>query len=788
VSQSWVGRTIGNRYRLETLLGAGGMSAVYRAYDPNLRRVVAVKLIHPHLSDNPHFVERFKEEAAAVASLRHPNIVQVHDFSSEGETYYMVMEYLAGETLQARLRRVHAAGRQMPLGECLRICLQICDAADYAHRHDLVHRDIKPANIMLDVHGQAILMDFGIVKIVGGQYHTGTGATIGTAIYMSPEQIRGERVDGRSDIYSMGVMLFEMLSGRPPYEADSALTLMMMHLNDPIPDPCELRHDLPPLLAGVALKALAKDRDERYPSAVEMSRDLQAVRAGLAAAPAVHKVAAAAAPEPTLEEPSLDEAGLGPAEGEEPVAAADDRAASGQPVTPAPTRFESEPAAEALPGALREAPAGLEQAAAAPPSDAGDSEQAKATAAPAAVGPAATLPETPSAADEAAVLPAGRGTAPEAAAPLSALEEPAARRRYRWLLPLVGLGVLAALAVVIAWFAAQRRPPDLQLMPIGRPAIPINLETQSRLVSLGQWQVDAVCTSLAFSPDAEVLAAACNREKSRSSQYRYYASLYAAAPGVLQAHLLDHSAWMNSVDFSPDGSRLATAAEEARIDVWETRDGALLRTIESGEGPIASVDFAPGGEMLAGATWHGAGIWQVSNGVLLRMYLSDDDALGAVAFSADGQYLAGGSVSGMVYLWRVSDGTRLLALPGQTAVVNQLAFSPDGSRLASASADKSINLWSIPDGELVYKLTDHGDGVTGVAFSPDGSLLASSSWDGTLRLWQASDGGALQEIQGEDSLMDVTFSPDGAWMVSASGAGQVDFWGVSEIFSRTPAP
>ena len=172
--QNWIGESIGGRYQIDSLLGQGGMSAVYRATDPNLRRMVAVKLIHSHLSVNPDFVNRFKEEAAAVARLRHPNIVQVFDFDSDDDVYYMVLEYLIGETLQARLKRLNDVQRYMPYSEAIRLCTQLCEAVGYAHKHELVHRDIKPANIMLDLNGQAILMDFGIVKIVGGDTHTAT--------------------------------------------------------------------------------------------------------------------------------------------------------------------------------------------------------------------------------------------------------------------------------------------------------------------------------------------------------------------------------------------------------------------------------------------------------------------------------------------------------------------------------------------------------------------------------------------------------------------------------------
>ncbi len=283
MSQSWVGKTIGGRYQIEALLGQGGMSAVYRALDPNLQRNVAIKLIHPHLSSDPDFVSRFKTEAAAAARLRHPNIVQVHDFNQDDGTYYLVMDYLVGETLQARLKRLNETGRNMPFAEAIDICAHICAAAGYAHEHELIHRDIKPANIMLDVHGQAILMDFGIVKIIGGEHHTGTGATLGTAMYMSPEQIRSKRVDERTDIYSLGVTLYEMLSGRPPYQADSAPTLMMMVLNDPLPDLRSLRPHVPEALAAVVYKALAKDQEDRFSSMLEMVEALRKVQAGLVA-------------------------------------------------------------------------------------------------------------------------------------------------------------------------------------------------------------------------------------------------------------------------------------------------------------------------------------------------------------------------------------------------------------------------------------------------------------------------------------------------------------------------
>jgi hypothetical protein len=274
-TSNWIGKTLGSRYVIEELLGQGGMSAVYKATDPNLKRVVAIKMIHPHLSGNPDFIKRFEEEAASVAQLRHPGIIQVHDFNRDGDVYYMTLEFVPGETIQAHLKRLNDAGRKLSPTKAMEYMANTCDAVDYAHQRGMIHRDIKPANIMINTHGQAILMDFGIARIVGSQRHTATGAVVGTAMYMSPEQIKGEQPDRRTDIYSLGVTLFEMASGRPPFEAESAMTLMMMHINDPVPNVRQLNPETPEALVAVINKALEKDPNRRYQTAAQMAAALR---------------------------------------------------------------------------------------------------------------------------------------------------------------------------------------------------------------------------------------------------------------------------------------------------------------------------------------------------------------------------------------------------------------------------------------------------------------------------------------------------------------------------------
>ncbi len=301
---TWTGRTIGGRYKIGEMLGQGGMSAVYKAEDPNLKRTVAIKIIHPHLSENPEFVRRFEQEAAAVARLRHPNIMQVHDFNHDGVTYYIVFEYIAGQSLNQKLEELHATGQIMPLDEVTRIMTPLCNAVSYAHAQGMVHRDLKPSNVIINPAGQPILLDFGIAKILGDNYvHTATGATVGTAQYMAPEQVLGEKVDHRADIYSLGVMLYEMVTGRPPYKGNSAITIMMKHVNEPVPDARLFNANLPPGYNSILAKALAKNPNDRYDSATELAAALREPSDELAAPPPATAAATELLPTSPAERP-----------------------------------------------------------------------------------------------------------------------------------------------------------------------------------------------------------------------------------------------------------------------------------------------------------------------------------------------------------------------------------------------------------------------------------------------------------------------------------------------------
>ncbi len=281
--QSLEGQTLG-KYRVLEALGRGGMAQVYRAYHPSLERYVAIKLLRSDLIEEEEFLARFRREARAVAALRHPHIVQVFDFDVQNDQYYMVMELLEGNTLKALLNHYRTNNETLPWGHMVRILLDVLDGLGYAHSEGITHRDIKPANIMLTRRGQGVLTDFGVAQIVGGTQYTVSGALMGTLHYMAPEQGLHGKCDSRSDLYSLGVVMYETLTGRPPFDADTPLAILLKHLNDPLPLPHVIDPSIPECLERVVLKALAKQPEERYPDAAAMAASLQqaAQEAGVA--------------------------------------------------------------------------------------------------------------------------------------------------------------------------------------------------------------------------------------------------------------------------------------------------------------------------------------------------------------------------------------------------------------------------------------------------------------------------------------------------------------------------
>ena len=270
LAMSLVGRSLG-KYKIVEEIGQGGMATVYRGYQASLNRYVAVKVLAGQLAKDKTFRQRFAREARAVAQLSHPNIVPIYDFGEEPslEALYIVTELVEGGSLKDRL------GQPLDVSTAIRITIDIANALDYAHRQGIIHRDVKPSNILLAKDGRAMLSDFGIARMIQETRFTQTGVSIGTPAYMSPEQAKGEELDGRSDIYSLGIVLYEMLTGKAPFEAETPVAVLHQQVYEPPLPPRRLNPRIPKKVEKVILKALAKDKRERFYSAGEMVSALQ---------------------------------------------------------------------------------------------------------------------------------------------------------------------------------------------------------------------------------------------------------------------------------------------------------------------------------------------------------------------------------------------------------------------------------------------------------------------------------------------------------------------------------
>ena len=266
------------RYEIVSELGRGGMAVVYLARDPYMKREVAVKLLSGRLMDDPGFRERFQREASVVAMLEHPFIIPVYDFGYHEEMPFIVMRYMQGGSLADVIRKQGT----LSLTDSAQIMERMGAALDEAHRRRIIHRDFKPQNILMDAQAETFLGDFGLFKVANRTGAISGAYILGTAAYMSPEQVHGdEEIDRRTDVYAMGVSLFEMLSGRLPYQDTNQTKLMMKHVLDPVPDITAIVPDLSPKMAAVIARAMAKEPNARYPTAGEFAAALVAVSRGI---------------------------------------------------------------------------------------------------------------------------------------------------------------------------------------------------------------------------------------------------------------------------------------------------------------------------------------------------------------------------------------------------------------------------------------------------------------------------------------------------------------------------
>ncbi len=549
-----IGRTIG-QYQILDEIGRGGMAVVYKAWQPSLNRYVALKVLPPQFTFDREFVERFLREAQAAAGLRHPNIVVIYDVGRQDDTFYIVMEYLEGRTLKQLIEEEGP----LPPARVGHIVAQVAAALDYAHQRGFVHRDVKPANIFVGPDDRVTLTDFGIAKAAWNTHLTRTGMLIGTPEYMSPEQARGEEVDARTDLYSLGIVAYEMLTGRVPFGGTTPHAVLHQQIYEPPPPLRSLRPGSSPAVDEILNKALAKQPADRYVTAGDFARALDRVVAQIEAHRLRQQVAEAAA---WIAEGRYDEA---------------------------TTRLEAlaqmypddKEIAAALANARQQARLAALYA---------EVQQLWAQARTKAEELLAAAPRYP---DPDGLLPRLSGRKPEPGAGQHA-GYPA------WLWAGAGLAAIALIVLVILatggrqpainpeataqalarlWVAqtalaapisthtpapATDTPvptptpslPVLSGTPFPRPAAPISPDNADRVTQLARWGRGTV-SRVAYSPDGALLAVASSL------------GIYLYDAGTLEeVRFIETGTWINSVAFSPDGATVASGSRDGTVRLW----------------------------------------------------------------------------------------------------------------------------------------------------------------------------------------------------------------------------
>jgi WD40 repeat protein len=814
-----VGQTLG-QYRIVEPIGEGGMATVYKAYQPGLDRYVAVKVLPPIHAKTPGFSERFLREAKAIAGLHHPNILPIYDFGQDDGYSFIVMRYIEGART---LRDVMA--EPLSLGQIAGVIEQIAAALDHAHRQGVIHRDVKPVNVLMD-GDWALLTDFGLAKITEASVKlTGSGVGVGTPAYMSPEQGQGLEIDHRTDIYSLGIILFEMLTGKIPHEAETPFAIVLKRVTEPLPMPRSMNPEIPESIERVILKALATDPADRFESVGEMAKALrragESLKGGL-----VFEQETVVPVAGTLEGgrdvctrpmPASVAEGEGVAVKKEAV-----------PSTVLPARREVPMWAWAALGAVLVLVVALGWVilggrGAEPASTLEAIAQATTLVAAAQTPPPARtdtlLPPTPT------PLPTDILT-PTTLLPIPISPDNAhevvqvdlwgkgalySGSQVSWSPDGALLAVESSLGMYFydaqtleeyAFYPAEsyRESENYHYFsrwPDGHPFSRMRTHAISSdgqiAVLAGDWTKEKIkgirmmrvsdeawldeipieesVFSLAISPDGEFVASGMESGKIHIWQTRTY---------ELLRTLEGHTDAARSVDFSPNGEVLVSGSKDATVRLWRALDGTLLHTLEGHTDEINRVIFSPSGEIVASGSNDGlVNIWRISDGKLLRTLEEHDSSVYSVAFSPDGQRLVSTSGDGLIRVWRVADGALLNTQDGHISIYKGLTFSPDSKILACAGW-KTMRLYSAPDGELLNMLK-HADHIWSAAFSPDGTLLATGTHGGPIRLWRIPEGFPVRTLEGHmDHVTGLAFTPDGKILASSSDDHTVKLWRVSD--------
>jgi WD40 repeat protein/serine/threonine protein kinase len=748
---SWIGR-----YKLLRILGEGGMGVVYLAeQEYPIRRQVAVKVIKPGM-DSKSIVSRFESERQALALLDHPNISHVYDAgTTEVGRPYFVMEYVKGLPVTE-----YCDQHKLSIEDRLGLFIQICQAVQHAHQKGIIHRDIKPSNILVSAEDDKTIpkiIDFGVAKATGKLLTERTLQTedtqlLGTPEYMSPEQadMANEDIDIRSDIYSLGVLLYVLLTGVLPFDSQTIReggiekirstiretdpktpSSRLTKLGDEAKIIAEnrrteiqilVRH-LRKELQWIPLKAMRKERSERYRSAAELADDVENYLSGnpLIAVPprTVYRL------KKFVRRNSALVTG---------IAAVLIVLLAGIVVSMIFAIGQSRARAEAEQAREKEAVARAR------------AEQAEKVA-----------QEQRDEADKQRRLS----------------EQQAEEYRRSLYVNRINLADKYCLEgnMILVHKLLMACPGDLrgwEWYYLWR------ISDQARMTLRGH---KGPVFSIAFSPDGERIV---------SGSWDNTLKVWDAHNGSELMTLRGHKDRVFAVAFNPDGGRIVSCSEDTTLKVWDADSGSELMTLRGHEGLVCSVVFSPNGRwIVSGSEDTTIKVWDTDNGSELMILHGHKQGVNAVAFSPDGKLIVSGGgswfnpVDNTLKVWDANNGKELMTLEGHEEEVHAVAFSPDGSRIVSSSSDNTINVWDANNASELMTLRGHKDRVFGVAFGPEGKRIVSGSMDNTLKLWDADSGSELMTLRGHEGYVrSVAFSPDENHIVSGSGDNTLKLWDI----------
>ncbi|MEZ4646747.1 MAG: protein kinase [Chloroflexota bacterium] len=753
-----------DRYEIREELGRGGMATVYRAFDPRFKRDVALKVLPREFNHDPMFRARFQREAETIAALEHPAIVPVYDFGEDDGLPYLVMRLMTGGSLADQIGQ-----GAMPVADVAQILSRIGGALDRAHEMGIVHRDLKPGNILFDQYGEAYLADFGIARLAESSATLTGSGLIGTPAYMSPEQIQGAQVDGRSDIYALGIILFEMLTGYKPYQADTPAMVLVKQMTEPTPRILDVKPDLPPGCEFVIARAMAKDVTDRFEKASEVSETLSSALKG----------AVLPLPSPTPTQFSTPPRTVMP-EVTAPASAAPE-------IVPAPPKRRVPVWVWGLVGLVVVAAVvggaiwwfgddepddiilldGLEE----------EVDTAVATEIAAAFG-----------AEEGS----GDTITPEDAAQLMLLHR-------------LGRGTVDSIAA----------SPDGSLVAVGG-SLGVWLYDSETLETVGllQGHEDTVW-DLAWSPDGTRLA---------SASWDWTIRVWDVAAQTELFALRGDDQYIN-VAWSADGSTLAATTWYTAVELWDVERRARTDTLDAlTNDAINDVAWSPQAALLAIATdGDGVFVWDVA--AQAEAFHVDVPDVNCVRWSPDGSLLAtcSNAETDAFQVWNGATGELVQEFAGQDYGVYDLAWAEEGAFLLSVGGDDTARLWNVAegweetellefDGTLLHVLwlpaqegvvvaaasgtimsfpldgesdemawlDAHTDSLWSMSWSPDADYLAAAGSDGSVRVWDAWSGEATGLWEGHEyGISAVAWSPGGEYVASCGGDARVLLWDVA---------